>query len=249
MPPDVATTPHIDDWLRAIEHVTGKAPRHSGDGQYEALCPAHEDRSESLSVSSGRSQSVVATCHAGCTFEAIRGALGLENPPARPARTNKPREKTLARFEYVYTDAGGSPVLKTVRRETTNGKRFHQEHPDGNGGWVKGGIKGLNPLYGLPGILEDTNRKVVIVEGEKCVQAVREAFPSECVTTWPMGSKSWDRADWSVLRDRPITILSDGDDGGRAAATGIAKRLHHQGCHRSPGARAGRRWRRYRGLD
>ena len=232
MPPDVTATPLIDDWLRAIEHATGKAPRHSGDGQYEALCPAHEDRSESLSVSQGRKQAVVATCHTGCTFEAIRGALGFEAPPAKPARTNKPqpRAKTLARVEYIYHDADGSPVLKTVRRDTTNGKTFHQEHPDTNGSWVKGGLKGKNPLYGLPDILEAPKRKVVIVEGEKCVHAAREAFPNECITTWPQGSKSWAKADWSVLRNRPVSIVSDGDDGGRAAATGIAKRLHHQGC-------------------
>ena len=235
MPAGVDLSPSLDDWLDALERVTGKRPRQSQPDQYEALCPSHDDHSESLSVSRGSARPVVATCHAGCTFEAIRAALGLAPPPrdAPAARTTRIRTtdgERVSRHEYVYTDSGGHPVFRVVRRDTPTGKKIHQERFEGEAGWVKGGPKGLRPLYGLPQILGEPKRKVVVVEGEKCVHAVRAAWPEELVTTWAGGTKAWKRADWTVVRDRPVSILADADAPGRECAQGIASRLRNQGC-------------------
>ena len=42
-----------------------------------ARCPAHEDKSNSLSVTEGKNGRVLLKCHAGCTTEEICGALGI----------------------------------------------------------------------------------------------------------------------------------------------------------------------------
>lgn len=53
-------------------HRTGTRPN-----QYAALCPAHEDSEQSLSVGIGDNGAVLLRCHRGCAFEAILSALKL----------------------------------------------------------------------------------------------------------------------------------------------------------------------------
>jgi hypothetical protein len=51
--------------------------KRSGSG-YVARCPAHEDRTPSLSISEGDDGRVLLKCFAGCSFEEIVVALGLQ---------------------------------------------------------------------------------------------------------------------------------------------------------------------------
>jgi len=44
---------------------------------YQALCPAHDDREPSLSVSQGDDGSALLKCFAGCETEDVVAALGL----------------------------------------------------------------------------------------------------------------------------------------------------------------------------
>lgn len=62
----------VDALLSRLEGV-----RQARLGQWEARCPAHDDRNASLSVGQGDKGAVV-HCHAGCTVEQIAGALGLD---------------------------------------------------------------------------------------------------------------------------------------------------------------------------
>ncbi len=81
-----------------------------------------------------------------------------------------------------------------------------------------------------------TPRGTSFVEGEKCVDALRDAWPEPTPetafvpTTWPAGSGQWNYADWSPLAGRRVAILADADEGGRKAAQGIAHKLHALGC-------------------
>ncbi len=65
------TEPDLLDALRALN----LNPRRSGDG-WIARCPAHDDRTPSLSCSV-RNGRLLLYCHAGCSFVSILGALGL----------------------------------------------------------------------------------------------------------------------------------------------------------------------------
>jgi hypothetical protein len=53
-------------------------------GGWMVRCPAHADRTPSLSLGEGENGKLLMHCHAGCPHEAVREALGL--PPPRPKR-------------------------------------------------------------------------------------------------------------------------------------------------------------------
>ena len=61
----------IDDLLGRLENI-----RPRGTGRYAARCPAHPDKSPSLSVSTGK-RGLLLHCFAGCSVDAICTALGL----------------------------------------------------------------------------------------------------------------------------------------------------------------------------
>lgn len=54
----------------------GCAPRGS-EGDFMALCPAHEDRNPSLHVSTGGDGCALVHCFAGCATEDVLAELGL----------------------------------------------------------------------------------------------------------------------------------------------------------------------------
>jgi len=60
-----------DDVLDLLESV-----RKTGRG-WAARCPAHDDKSPSLSIASGDGGRVLLYCHAGCDFTDICDALGI----------------------------------------------------------------------------------------------------------------------------------------------------------------------------
>lgn len=71
------------------------APRRSGRG-WQCRCPAHDDRTPSLSVAVGHHGRLLLYCHAGCSFEQVRAALGVA--PSRVACAPAPRREVS---EYI----------------------------------------------------------------------------------------------------------------------------------------------------
>ena len=49
----------------------------SGEGQYMAKCPAHEDRSPSLGVKDNGDK-IIINCFAGCSVDDVVSAIGLK---------------------------------------------------------------------------------------------------------------------------------------------------------------------------
>ena len=230
----------LADWVSALEARDCK-PRRSGEG-YKALCPAHDDKHPSLTLDEGDTQEVVAYCHVGCEFEQVRAALGLDRWDGRPAglqvvksapaKSVPPKPPTrLPAGAWIYLSADGAPLMATTRQELPEGKKsFWQWRPVEGGLWVAEGPEAPKPLYGLPELAADAEARVVVVEGEKCVDAWRRAWPELLVTTWPGGCKAWQLADWTPLAGRDVAIVADADQGGRTAGQGIAGRLHGLGC-------------------
>ncbi|MBN8828184.1 MAG: hypothetical protein J0H68_05710 [Sphingobacteriia bacterium] len=72
----------------------------------------------------------------------------------------------------------------------------------------------LRPLYNLPDILNFPYKPILIVEGEKVVEAARKAFSEWVVTTSSGGSNAADKSDWSILHNRIIYISYDCDKAG-----------------------------------
>ena len=63
---------------------------------------------------------------------------------------------------------------------------------------------------------------VLIAEGEKSADAAAKLFPDHACVTWPGGTPNVDKADWSALHGRSVTIWPDADDVGRKAAAQLA---------------------------
>lgn len=88
--------------------------RSSGPDRWVAICPSHDDKSPSLSVRDAGDR-VLVHCHAGCTFSAVIGALGIEarqlfvggKAPRQIATANGERRLTLSQvrehlsFEFM----------------------------------------------------------------------------------------------------------------------------------------------------
>jgi putative DNA primase/helicase len=53
---------------------------------WASLCPAHADRVRSLSIAEGDGGRVLLYCHAGCSFEQVVAALGLNARDLFPHR-------------------------------------------------------------------------------------------------------------------------------------------------------------------
>lgn len=61
--------------LQALR-ARGHEPTRAGAG-WECRCPAHDDRTPSLSINAGDDGRALVHCHAGCSAEAVCGAIGL----------------------------------------------------------------------------------------------------------------------------------------------------------------------------
>jgi len=65
----------------------------TGAGRWKARCPAHNDRSPSLSIRAGDDGRVLVLCRAGCALDSILSALKLAKrdlfagPPPSPEQT------------------------------------------------------------------------------------------------------------------------------------------------------------------
>ena len=66
-----------DRLIQALEQHGCKRGQRNGSGGYLWQCPAHDDRTPSLSVTNGNGR-VLLYCHTGCHYKAILEALHLE---------------------------------------------------------------------------------------------------------------------------------------------------------------------------
>ncbi|MDA1185827.1 MAG: hypothetical protein O2930_14430 [Acidobacteria bacterium] len=87
------TNQPIDRVLARLEAVHS-----SGDQNWIARCPAHDDRNPSLSVGVGREGRVLLKCHAGCDHHSILEALELS---PRDLFAEIPEEPCATRVEIV----------------------------------------------------------------------------------------------------------------------------------------------------
>jgi hypothetical protein len=187
-------------------------------GYYVAQCPAHDDRTASLSVSQGESKAIL-NCHAGCTYEDVRIALDLPKTAAfdnegkggdrglaadlwMPCQAQKrdpgdpepcPGHKVA---EYRYTDEDGN-LLYAVARCSRKGDGCPQPFAQ----WVPDSSKRFGKKWGLPGsirrVLYDlprviqaakAGRRIWFLEGEKDVERMKADFPDEVATTAMSGA-------------------------------------------------------------
>lgn len=198
-----AEHPRVQQVLNSLRDVSGR------DGQWQALCPAHDDNRPSLSISV-EADRILICCHAGCEFDEIVASMGMQ-----------PSDFFLGTDQiFVYRNKLGEPVARIVRRR---GKRYVAEHPDGDAGWRRG-VKGIRlPIYRLPDVLARPQDMVVIVEGER--DADRLANDGLLASTAPFGAGKWRPHHSNYLRGRDVLIIPDNDEAGRKHATMVSSSL------------------------
>ncbi len=212
-----------------------KGVRPAGKEKWMALCPSHDDKQHSLSITVGGDSRALMKCHAGCTVAVILGSLGMaatdlfagERPaleiarPAQKAQGVETRPKLVK--SYDYTDVDGNLVFQSCRLEP---KSFRQRRKDEAGEWIWN-LNGIDPvLYRLPDVLEAVaaERRIFIVEGEKDADALSEL--GFTATTNPMGAGKWREAFSDFLESADVVILPDNDETGRSHAEQVAASLY-----------------------
>lgn len=223
-------------WSERVEEVIQKLtergcdPRMNGNSG-TARCPAHDDTSPSLSIGIGRDGQDLLQCHAGCSYEQIREALGLSSGPNGAASNGKgsgwkslddfaDRIKAQDGFQsyqpHYYKDRDGKTLFAVVRFIQPSGeKTFRTFQPDPiTRRWRKGippdFKQGNRPLYRLP---EWANEPTVYLhEGEKCVDlSFRIGLPA---TSASFGAEHPDQSDFGPLAGKYVVIVPDNDTKG-----------------------------------
>jgi len=230
----------IEDVLSRLDGV-----RQSGGG-FSAKCPAHNDKSPSLSLKE-ESGKILMNCFAGCDFASITEALGLSkrdfftetNKAAAMPEADEKKLQPLTRKElesifkipwtffvekFLLQEArsqDGIPYVSTPFMDETGSiiaiqKRF------GNGKRFRKGDKLIIP-YGVYGLPPATTKKILfIVEGASDVWVLR--FNGFCVIGLPGASCG------NLLKNSPllqgwerIIFLIEPDSGGETLLRTIQK--------------------------
>jgi putative DNA primase/helicase len=241
-PVDMVPISSIDRLLVSLTNTDNNVFQ-TGRTQWQAACPAHDDRVESLCFAVGRVVPIVMTCHAGCNNADVLNVLGL---PTSLLSTGRPQLPTVHVGErgrvgrggtasarprgtvvatYDYTDADRRLKYQTVRYEP---KAFRLRRPDERGGWAWN-MKGVDRvLYRLPDVISAVQRDepIYIAEGEKDADALRGVFVT--ATTAPQGARSWhlvaDHAR-AVLSDATVIVVVDDDSAGHLRGADVARSL------------------------
>lgn len=191
-----------------------------------ALCPAHNDKNPSLSLTDGENGKLLVHCHAGCeqarAINALKARDLWDEPQGKPRQNSK--RKIVASYDYIDPDTG-EVRMQAVRYEP---KGFSQRRPDGTGGWIWEVSSEHRLLYNLPAVRECLGT-ICIVEGEKDVEAL--AAVGLIGTCNPGGAGKWEGHYNDELRDKDVCIIPDNDAAGEHHVETVA--AHLQGIARS----------------
>ncbi|MEO5859001.1 MAG: AAA family ATPase [Pyrinomonadaceae bacterium] len=199
---------------------------------FNALCPAHEDESPSLSISEGSGGKILLKCHTGCSTDSILAAIGFEmrdlfpdNDYAPIVRLNGNGSHTTPKVAkgqkaidavYEYKDADGKILYENVRYRP---KDFRQRRPDGNGGYIYN-LDGIDRVpYRLPemiGALESGVDEIWFTEGEK------DADNSRLLGFTATNFKKWTHSLNAYIEGAHAVLFRDHDRSGVKQANDAA---------------------------
>ncbi len=223
-----------------------------------ARCPAHPDKSPSLSIKDGDKGFPLYYCYAGCGYEEIEAALGIlpkspqpppaprkpepepeEEPEAQPARLLTGRQlATPPDFyhqphqEYMAKSEQYFPYLTDTREIWATVKRVDTPGKPKKIQPTTTLPAGLRPLYLLPQLLaqSELGAAVLVVEGERTAHAALAYLPDWSVTTSINGAASPHKSDWTPVEGRAVVVWPDHDAAGGEYAEKVAALCREAGA-------------------
>lgn len=223
-----------------------------------ARCPAHEDARPSLSIAAAEDGRVLLRCHAGCDLPAILGALRIEVRDLFPepaatvaARTGEPvpapQAPAVAAWLRETRALPDSEIARVFGASTRTGTAVVFRYRDSSGAFLYDKFRPLgdkkvfwrmprgrpSALYGLADLPKGDRSRVIIVEGELDLHALR-AIGIEAVVSVPDGAGSRLTADLlaPLAEYRHVLIASDADDPGEELARRLRQELGPRRCRR-----------------
>lgn len=210
---------------------TLKEIKRTGPGKWMALCPAHNDKNPSLSLTDVGDK-LLMHCHHGCSTNDILAALGLD----WSALFNSEQAVTHGGFSttcegmpladiYDYKDLKGQETLYYVLRyEDGKGSKTFRPWRNENG-TPKLGMGDTEALpYRIYGVVSSSaDDPVIIPEGEKDVDTLHgEGF---IATTNPFGATKWKLEYGEYFHNRNIFVIPDNDESGLEHASKLVEML------------------------
>jgi 5S rRNA maturation endonuclease (ribonuclease M5) len=160
--------------------------------------------------------SVLAECDAWAGgAPAPRAEVRHKVEAAKPA---EPEPTRTLEAKYVYRDKAGKKICEVNRWALSNGKKTFA---------VPGGMPSPRPLYNLD--RWHTSEAVVIVEGEKCADALT-SIGVEATTLMGGANTTLEKTDLTPLAGKTVLLWPDHDAPGALLMDGLAGPLRAMGC-------------------
>ena len=104
----------------------------SGENEYQCLCPAHNDKTASLSIKNLPDERILIHCFAGCAANDILEAVGLTFDDIVPKRLGdfKPVSKPFNPYAVLKAISNETLLVALAGLEVANGKTLPQEDKD-----------------------------------------------------------------------------------------------------------------------
>lgn len=211
----------VEEFIRHLENH-GRKVKREGSKQWNAQCPAHDDKSPSLRVSEGDHGKVLVKCLTGCAWRDVLRALGLKEEEM--FQENKPSYKRAEPVRYEIRDTSGALIATQLRIDISHKKKDLRW--ERNGKPTLGGLSPRDlPLYGSQNVPSfSANRPTFITEGIKDCEAL-QGLQLQALGTVTGAEGQPSRQVLETLKGLWVVLWPDHDQAGYKHMRGIAGAL------------------------
>ena len=201
-------------WKQLLQIL--KNAKESAPGKVTALCPAHNDKNPSLSVTL-TDQKIFLKCHAGCSFKAIVRALNM-NPNQFTVKKHKLKKRKVEVCRYDYRSEEGELLYQVVRY---NPRDFRPCRADGK--YTLEGVQRVPYRLENLSLTIEKGERIFFVEGEK--DADRGNNEGLYCTTVAGGAGKWRSEYEKYFKNVDVILIPDNDDAGFRGVQRIAEKI------------------------
>src|SRR6266508_2577029 len=134
---------------------------------WQGHCPAHKDKSPSLSIDQGSDTRILLKCHTGCNIDSICSALGVTQADLFPPKQKQTKQTAQSQSNpkynlekvYDYKDESGVLLFQAVRKRLADQAKFTEapeiytsEGPPHREEDLNGGLDSDNQLWPVAGV-------------------------------------------------------------------------------------------------